>query len=277
MKKQLITCILLNTLMATTLHAGGMGAGGMGAGGMGSGGMGSGGMGAGGMGSATTGDPTVGTSVREPTYISGYYRVQSYRLLELAEPKIQVHIYGTANVSSWMLDQTANMARGILTSIRDTNNILKFNDHHIFVITDNDPDVPGAALTGHKNTGNQNYTIINQVLICAKAVDTIRPNLPAEWRAWDTPIHEFGHAIEHTLQLESTSDEIFSTTDNYNAGVAREYFAWNTETWFNSHINNLANPLVDWREKSLPLGVFNYFSEVFDNTKFWQPTCAGRP
>ncbi|WP_144395338.1 hypothetical protein [Pleionea sediminis] len=218
-------------------------------------------------------------AIRQPTEIPGHYNVQYYKPLYLQNPSIQLHIYGTAGVSDWMLNNVSYMAQNMINNMRSSSNRSRFNNHHIFVITDNDPDVPYSSLPGHKNTGTVGFTILNQTIICAEAVDTLYPNLPPTWRAWDTPIHEFGHAIEHTLGLEGQSDSVFRAAEsNYNSSVAREYFSWNTEHWFDASLStNNSGQTLQSKRSAMKQGIFQYFNSIFNYNSNWKPTCAGRP
>ncbi|MFK7996993.1 MAG: discoidin domain-containing protein [Granulosicoccus sp.] len=206
---------------------------------------------------------------RQPSVINGFYSVEKHRQLVLSDPNLTIHIYGTGNVHSWMMQQTEEMARGIVSSIRQENQRAKFDNHHIFVITDDDPDVPFATIPGHKNTGNSRYTVVNQTLICASAVDTIRPNHDPVWRGWDTPIHEFGHSIEFALDLLSASDLVFAAKT-----LQREYFPWRVGSWFNADLRY--SGVQPSREAMFPTESL-YLSTVFDSQDPWQPTCEGAP
>ncbi|NVJ60190.1 MAG: hypothetical protein HWE27_07370 [Gammaproteobacteria bacterium] len=218
-------------------------------------------------------------SIRQPTEIPGYYDVQRYLLLELQNPSIQIHIYGTNKVSTWMLNNVSQMVENMIGGMNYSSHRVQFNDHHIFVITDDDPDVPYSSLPGHKNTGTIGFTILNQTIICAEAVDTLYPDLPPTWRAWDTPIHEFGHAIEHTLALETYSDSVFRSAEpNYNQSVAREYFSWFSETWFDANLSKNTNgKTLQEKRSALHQSIFGYYNWLFNFNDNWKPSCTGRP
>jgi len=208
----------------------------------------------------------------EKEILNDYYSSASYQLATLNEPPIKLHIHGTANVTEWVMNGTARMATNILASLRNPEDIMKFDNHNIYVITDNDPDIPNAKDVGHKNTGNAKYTIINQALICATAIDTLYPNLLPAWRAWDTPIHELGHSIEFALNLQEKSDSIYSTTTDYNINASREYFAWQTEQWFDADLSFHGDVLLEKR-LALSSEKFDYFSSIFDASDNWRPSC----
>ena len=201
------------------------------------------------------------------TQIVGYYAVTKY--LQVLSP--QMHIFGTSNVSDWMMVRTHEMAENIVSSITTKARRKKFAGHHIFVITDVDPIVPGGV-PGQRNTGNSLYTIINQVLVCASTVDSIRPESTPVFRSWDTPIHEFGHAIELALGLRDTTVSLHKDKNpNFDANVSSEYFAWASENWFDARITGTCG--VDAMDKFEG----DYFLTIFSGESIWKPTCAGRP
>ena len=153
--------------------------------------------------STTCNSSTTIPTVNETDVISPPASVQSQLVGHYTPTKYikvsdyNIHVFGTDNVSNWMMVHTHEMARNIVGSMLSTVDQQKFNDHHIFVITDNDPTIGTAA--GQRSTGSAEYTVMNQVLVCATAVDTIRPDDAAVYRAWDTPIHEFGHSVDDAL------------------------------------------------------------------------------
>ncbi len=195
------------------------------------------------------------------------YEVDSYLQME----EFGVHIYGSPGVHAWTLAGTYRMAEAMIGALVRQQDRDAFDDYEIFVITNGQPDI--GSIPGHKNTGTQSWAVINQHIICATAVDTIRPDSAAEYRAWDTPIHEFGHGIEHALQLESRSDETYGAIDGYNPIVGREYFAWTTQSWFNADRQQSG---TDYRE-TIPEPGRSYFASLFDEDMFWTPSCDGGP
>ena len=200
-------------------------------------------------------------------YIVGHYDVTKYLLLE----KYQVHVFGTAGASDWMMVNAYELARNMIDAIQTEENRQIFTGHHIFVITDDDPIVPNG-IAGQRNTGNPEYTIMNEELVCATAVDTIRPDNAPEYRAWDTPIHEFGHSVEIGLGLTATSIQYQSENNpDYQEAYGWEYFAWATERWFNAKLNDQCGT------QALPQFEANFLGSVFNPSNIWKPTCEGKP
>lgn len=195
------------------------------------------------------------------------YEVETYLRLE----KFDVHIYGSPDVHAWTLVGTYRMAEAMIGALTLQEHRDAFAGYEIFVITNDQPDI--GVIPGHKNTGTRSWAVLNQHIICATAVDTIRPGNAPAYRAWDTPVHEFGHGIEHALQLESQSDELYGALDNYDSRVAREYFAWTTQTWFNADQSKTG---TGYRDEIAEPGR-SYFTSLFDEDVFWTPSCDGRP
>lgn len=196
--------------------------------------------------------------------VNDLYAVTQY--LYLAE--YDVHVFGTENVSEWMLLGTYEMARGMISSLKRAADRDQFRNHHFFVITNDDPDVPGGT-TGHKNTGNEAYTVVTQELVCATATGTLRPNAPPKWRAWNTPVHEFGHAIELALGLRQTTVQLYSNHPGFNPDVQSEYFAWTSQHWFDAEIER---PAPDFRQQ-MPSYKREYFASIFVESDIWRPSC----
>lgn len=199
--------------------------------------------------------------------IDELYTLEKY----LHVPEYDIHIFGARNVHDWTVRGAATMAFEMVRNILAAEDRAAFQNHHVFVITHDDPDVPFGR-EGHKNTGNAAYTVITQDLICATATGTLRPDNPPAWRAWDTPVHEFGHAIELALGLRQASVEAFSQLNNYREAVRSEYFAWTSQAWFDSEIRR-----PDGFRANLGDIQRAYFATIFDQESVWRPTCDGRP
>jgi hypothetical protein len=85
------------------------------------------------------------------------------------------------------------------------------------------------------------------------------------FRGWNIPAHEFGHSIELKLELQKRSDQVFSSNvGNYNLKMKREYFAWASETWFNSSRSKVT------RDK-MPKWQYDYLATIFDAANKWMP------
>jgi len=201
--------------------------------------------------------------------------VQQRLLLDLYQPaqsryieEYGVHIVGTAGVSPEMLPRVHDLILHMLDSLADPRHQVLFEDHYVLVITDDDPEVPGGV-PGQRNTGSAVATVINEALVCQTSVDSQRPDATPVYRGWDTPIHEFGHSLEDVLQLGARSDAVFSrSVSSYDVSVAREYFAWTMQAWFDSEQDNgttRADLGSDERE---------YFATIFRQDDSWRPSCG---
>ena len=196
--------------------------------------------------------------------------VGHYTPMKIKVSDYNIHVFGTDNVSNWMMVHTHEMARNIVGSMLSTVDQQKFSDHHIFVITDNDPSI--GTTSGQRNTGSAKYTVMNQVLVCATAVDTIRPNDATVYRAWDTPIHEFGHSIHEALDILDTFIALeASNNTNYDENLKNEYFAWAIENWFDANLDGSCGSSTMQGFES------GYLATKFTTNNIWKASCLGRP
>lgn len=178
-----------------------------------------------------------------------------------------VHIMGTAGVSDRMMLRTYDLIEHMLGAMRDPEHRRRFAGHQVFVVTDSDPDIRAltnsGARAGHRNTGTSRYSMFNEALVCTRAVDTIRPDAAPEYRAFDTPVHEFGHAIEAVLGLGSQVDALFSVRQpNYRPAIAREYFSFSTQHRFDSPPS-----------RDVPAFETEFIARVFSPEDTWRPSC----
>ncbi len=180
--------------------------------------------------------------------------------------KYDIHVLGTPDVSEWMMRESQNLVEKIVDALKNPEDRRKFAGHRNFLVTDFDPSIPGGT-KGHRNTGGNGVSMFNEMLACATAVDTLYPDAPPVMRAWNTPVHEFAHAIEFTLGLQKRSDEVYRQhVPNYNPKVAREYFTWSVQRWFDS-----SGP-KQTRDK-MPKWEYNFVASVFDAQNTWKPKC----
>jgi hypothetical protein len=192
-----------------------------------------------------------------------------YRPVKYLEIKpYGIHLLGTASVSDWMMRESYDLIFQMVSALRNAEDRAKFTGHQAFVITDADPALPGTA--GQRNGGSKGRSLFNEALVCTEAVDTIRPDHAPEYRGWNTPVHEFGHAIEFMLGLQRRSDALFSKhARNYNPKVAREYFAWAVEAWFeSSKATKSRDAMPDWQR--------DYLSTIFSAENKWKPDNSPR-
>ena len=183
------------------------------------------------------------------------------------DSELNLHFFATSGTSPKKFDATVQVFKKAIDLLKPENKD-SFSGHHIFLITFNEPDVPGAGVKGHKNTGGDGFVVITEELICADSVyDTIRPDDELTDTVWRTPLHELGHSIELTLGISSKTSELLKLNHpNDPSDVEfREKFAWLTESWFNQGLYTDRNNMQDW-EKS-------YFQELFTNQDF-NPSCS---
>jgi len=192
------------------------------------------------------------------------FEIKKYLYLE----KNGVHIMGTAGVSDWMMLKAFVLVEHVIGWMINSSDRSKFAGHQFFIIRDKDPDlrtVGAAAQKGQRNTGSAKYTVINEALVCREAVDTIRPHDPAEYRGFDTPVHEFGHSIEAILGLAARSDRVYKMNiRDYDRKLSREYFSFSVQRRFGS---------AGRAAKSIPGYEQTYLSTIFSSDETWLPTC----
>jgi len=202
--------------------------------------------------------PPFGVHNRWPVYNYTQY---------LYTQKYDIHILGTQDVSEWMMRESQNLVEKMVGALRRPADRKKFAAHRNFLVTDNDPSIPGNP-KGHRNTGGNGFSMFNEMLVCATAVDTLYPEGQPVKRGWDTPVHEFAHAIEFTLGLGKRSDEVYKKhVKNYDPKVAREYFTWSVQRWFDS-----CGPKQT--RDTMPKWEYNFIATVFDAQNTWKPKCT---
>jgi len=199
--------------------------------------------------------PPFGIHNRWPVYTFTQY---------LHRERYDVHVLGTPGVSEWMMRASGGLIDRMIDALKHPEDRAKFAGHRCMLVTDDDPAIPGSA-PGHRNTGGDGFSMFNEELVCATAVDTIRPNAKPVFRAWYTPVHEFTHAIEFTLGLQARSDAVYRKhIANYNPKVAREYFCWSVQKWFDSLDN-------DDQRGDMPRWEYDYIASIFDADNHWKP------
>jgi hypothetical protein len=202
--------------------------------------------------------PPIGAHNRWPIYhFTQYLHIDKY----------DIHVLGTPEVSDWMMRESMNLVDQMVGALKSEEDRKKFAGHRNYLVTDVDPSIPGAR-KGHRNTGGNGFSMFNDYMTCCTSTDTLYPDAKPRKRAWNTPVHEFGHSVEHTLELKNRSDEVFKANiHNYDPKVAREYFAWAVQEWFES------NPRRSPREKMVKWK-YDYMASVFDEKNTWKPTCS---
>lgn len=187
--------------------------------------------------------------------------------------EFDIHVLGTSTVSDWMMKESSVLIYHMVRALKSRSDQRRFRGHQAFIITDDDPDLThDGGDEGHRNTGGKGFSLFNEALVCAKAVDTLYPDEEPAYRAWDVPVHEFGHAIEETLDLEKDCRRVFKKyLPNFDRDVASEYFAWATQVWFAS--DNVPSS----GRKSMPTWQYKFLSNIFDENQKWFPSQDPRP
>ena len=210
--------------------------------------------------------PPVGsqTSILAPKYPAA-----KYLLIE----KYNIHILGSPTVSDWFMRETYDVLNNIVGAMKYPADRAKFWGFQAVLITDLDPDLKTtgiSSLAGHRNSGGNGWSMFNESIVRVSAVDALYPSLPAVYRGWETPIHEFGHAVEATLNLFDRTKAYHAAYGYPTSGVElQESYAWALQTWFPTAFQGTRN--------DLSIGMFNYLSEVFDVNNTWKPTYGERP
>ena len=181
-----------------------------------------------------------------------------------------IHILGTATVSDWFMRESYGMINNMMGAMLPSKRAA-FSGFQALMITNFDPDLTFLnSLAGHRNTGNAGWSLFNEALVRTTAKDTLYPNSTAVFRGWETPIHEFGHAIELTLGLGARTTAIYSANNGKDSdAVAAERYAWAVEQWFAVRPGSYRARLATWER--------NYLAEVFDTSNTWQPLYTERP
>jgi hypothetical protein len=205
--------------------------------------------------------PPVGS---QTSWLATKYPAAKYLKIE----KYNIHILGTSTVSDWFMRESYDVLSNIVGAMKNPADRAKFSGFQAILCTNEDPDLGGTP--GHRNSGGAGWSLFNEAIVRVTAVDTIRPYDAAVYRGWETPIHEFGHAVEATLNL-------FERTKAYHAAYGYplvgveldESYAWALQTWFPTASGGVRS--------NLRIGMFNYLSEVFDVNNTWKPTFGPRP
>lgn len=196
------------------------------------------------------------------TYIPAkYLRIDQYN----------IHILGSPTVSDWFMRETHGLISNMVGAMKNPADRARFSGFQALLITNSDPDLTFVgSVAGHRNSGGNGWSLFNEALVCATAADTIRPGSTAEYRGWETPVHEFGHAVEATLDLFARTRALHvangvPTSDP----TLSESYAWALEQWFAVRPGSSKSNMPAWQ--------YNYFTEVFDANNTWSPSYAPRP
>jgi regulation of enolase protein 1 (concanavalin A-like superfamily) len=207
--------------------------------------------------------PPAGVQTKWPsTYVSTKY---------LKIDKYNIHILGSPTVSDWFMRESYGLISNMIGAMKNPEDRAKFSGFQALLITDADPDLTFlGSLVGHRNTGDNGWSLFNEALVCAKAVDTLYPDLPAAYRGWETPVHEFGHAVELTLGLTAKTLSVrVANGASINGASGSESYAWATERWFSVRPGSSRSNFSAWE--------YNYMASVFNANNTWTASFEPRP
>ena len=203
-----------------------------------------------------------------PAGVQTYWATRYVPAKYLKIDQYNIHILGSPTVSDWFMRETHGLISNMVGAMKNPADRAKFSGFQAILITNADPDLGGTP--GHRNSGGNGWSIFNEALVCATAVDTIRPNDPAVFRGWETPVHEFGHAVEATLDLfaRTLALHVANGVPTTGADISESY-AWGSEQWFAVRPGSSKSNMPPWQ--------YNYFAEVYNANNTWSPTYAPRP
>jgi hypothetical protein len=205
-----------------------------------------------------------------PTALAKKYSTTYNYKKYLWMPQYNIHIIGTATVSDWFMRESYWMINNVMGAMLPVHRA-KFSGHQALLVTNVDPDLSflGGAV-GQRNTGSIGWSCFNEALVGTTAQDTYNLGAAAEFRGWETPIHEFGHSIELTLGLGDTTVATYQANNApFNPLYPGELFAWSLEKWFAVRPANYRSQLPTWQR--------NYLATVFNVNNTWSPAYAQRP
>ena len=198
------------------------------------------------------------------SWITTRYPAAKYMKID----QYNIHILGSPTVSDWFMRESYEVLSNMVGAMKNPADRLKFSGFQAVLITNADPDLGG--IPGHRNSGGDGWSLFNEAIVRVSAVDTIRPNDPAVFRGWETPVHEFGHAIEATLNLFDRTKALHAANGYPTSGSGLgEGYAWAVQKWFSTAPGDTRNTAPTWQ--------YNYMAEVFDANNTWSPSFAPRP
>ena len=203
------------------------------------------------------------------TQWSSVYPAAKYLKIE----KYNIHILGSATVSDWFMRESYALINNMVGAMKNPAQQAKFSGHQAFLITNQDPDLTflGASVpVGQRNSGNKGWSVFNEDLVGVTAADAMYPGTTPVFRGWETPVHEFGHAVELTLDLSARTAAVRQANLGTNVGAnPGERYAWAVENWFATK--------PGWFRAALPTWERDYLAEVFNINNTWSPTYTQRP
>jgi hypothetical protein len=170
-------------------------------------------------------------------------------------------VVATNNVDNLKMCQVAGVIRSMISCLKNPADRAKFSGHKLVLIGNDDP----PHTNGNRNGANINGTFLDVSMINHHTIDEI-DGTPF-YRKWNIPVHEFAHSIEFKLELEITSDLIYSgEVTGYDPAYDREYFPWSVGRWFNQ-----VSPHSLLTRDVMPAFEHAYMSTVFLDTWFPLP------
>jgi len=198
---------------------------------------------------------SVKTSWNDTHVFTRYLKIEKYNM----------HVVGTASVSNWMMRETCLFNEAMVSALRDPAKRAKMSGFIAHIGTFKDPPRDDE---GHRSGGGNMVSLVCEDMVCGVSkTDPYFPARPKVYRDWVVALHETGHAIEHTLGLEDSSDQVYKQIlqNAYKPQNGREYIAWGTEHWFGGSEKRSAMPLLER---------IYFRTSIFDNQNKWQPKCT---
>lgn len=207
-----------------------------------------------------------GSIVAVPANTTPYFTHEKYTKY-LYMPKYQMHFFATESVGNDKIFAICSLVKNMTASLKSSTDRTKMSGHKVHINTQKDPGLPGTS-PPQRDGGAGGGTLMSVELICGSPpVDPLNPNADRRYRAWDTPVHEFGHSIEIRLGYEGKSNQIFSKEPGYDKNYAREYFAWATQNWFSSDV------YTKQTRSTMKSSHRDYLSTIFNTGSTWVPKC----
>jgi hypothetical protein len=164
-----------------------------------------------------------------------------------------------------MMRESCLFNEAMVSALKDSAKRAKMSGFTAHIGTFKDKPINSA---GQRSAGGKLVTLTCEEMVCGVSpTDPHFPSRPKVYRDWVVPAHEMGHAIEHTLGLQNSSDQVYEENhpNNYDPELSREYFAWGTQNWFGGSEKRAAMPL--WERVYLR-------SSAFNSQNKWQPKCT---
>ncbi len=177
-----------------------------------------------------------------------------------------ITIFATDYVSDWELIETHRIVRGMIGAITSPADRERMRDFEIFLVTEADPAYTNAQLRGHASGG---FVVLNasSILRYQQRIYFWKLGNTSVYRGWQVHAHELGHSIEIRLNKRNATIDTYNDNGTH-GGPPSEWFAWDTEKWFNtrspfSSVSQVRDGLPNWKRE--------YYESIFDPNNFWGP------